>query len=198
MQPIFQSSRRLPPEETWARGVKPRARHEVLDLAPRECPCEHPRGAPPPAGQRGTAATRFHRRSRTSTRPFSARCRERLQGRVRFFGFCRWMFPRARLGTARTSRATGVTGTTALFDRKFPSDRIAAEGTQGQGSRTPCLDTPHRDCSRRRLRPNPDRFGHLLSRTPVSSLSGVTWGENDAAFAARACKARVARGPCGA
>jgi len=130
--------------------------------------------------------------------PCSARCRERLQGRVRYFGFCRWMFPRARLRTARTSRATGCGWDDSLFDRKLPSDRIAAEGAQGQGSRTPCLDTPHRDCSRRRLRPNPDRFGHLLSRTPASSLSGVTWGEIDAAFAARACKARVARGPCGA
>jgi hypothetical protein len=108
------------------------------------------------------------------------------------------MFPRARLRTARTSRATGCGWDDSLFDRKLPSDRVAAEGAQGQGSRTPCLDTPHRDCSRRRLRPNPDRFGHLLSRTPASSLSGVTWGEIDAAFAARACKARVARGPCGA
>jgi len=92
----------------------------------------------------------------------------------------------------------GVVGTTAMLDRKSPLDPATAEGTQGQGSRTPSLDTPHRDCSRQRLRPNPDRFGHLLSRVPPSSRSGVTWGEDDAANAARACKAHVARGSCGA
>jgi len=91
----------------------------------------------------------------------------------------------------------GVVGTTAMLDRESPLSPATAEGTQGQGSRTPSLDTPHRDCSRRRLRPNPDRFGHLLSRVPPSSRSGVTWGENDAANAARACKAHVARGSCG-
>jgi hypothetical protein len=69
----------------------------------------------------------------------------------------------------------GVVETTALFDRKSPFNRATAEGTQGQGSRAPSLDTPHRDCSRRRLRPNPARVGHLLSRLPPSSLAGVTW-----------------------
>jgi hypothetical protein len=53
------------------------------------------------------AAARVHRRSKTSTRPLPVRCRERLPGRVRSSGFCKWMFPRARLRTTRASRTTG-------------------------------------------------------------------------------------------
>ena len=124
---------------------------------------------------------------------------ERLPGRVRFSGFCKWMFPRARLWTSRTSRTTGEwPGRLPCSVESRLSDRATAKVAQGQGSRTPSLDAPHRDCSRRRLRPNPDRFGHLLSRVPTSSLSGVTWGEGDAANATRACKARAARGSCDA
>jgi len=200
----------------WHAGSEPRAQsHEPVPIGARQCrrssgargafhrrrPARTPLRAPvrsaAAAGQRGRPPHVFIEVRELRLDPCPLAIRERLRGRVRFFGFCRWMSPRARLRTVRTSRATGVAGTTVWVDRKLPFDRTAAEGTQGQGPRTPCLDTPHRDCSRRRLRPNPDRFGHLLSRTPISSLSGVTWGENDAAVAARACKARVARGPCG-
>jgi hypothetical protein len=145
------------------------------------------------------AAARVHRRSKTSTRPLPVRC-SRTPSRPRAL----FRFLQVDVSTSTTVDPSniphhwGVAETTAMFDRKSPFSRATAEGTQGQGSRTPSLDTPHRDCSRRRLRPNPDRFGHLLSRVPPSSLSGVTWGEDDAANATCACKAHAARGSCGA
>jgi hypothetical protein len=148
----------------------------------------------------GTDTARVHRRSRTSTRPLSVRY-SRTSSR-----------PRAPLRFLQVDVSTSTTRDRSnipyhgggrddchVGPREFPLEGPAtAEGTQGQGSRTPSLDIPHRDCSRRRLRPNPDRFGHLLSRVPPSSRSGVTWGEDDAANAACACKAHVARGSCGA
>jgi hypothetical protein len=110
----------------------------------------------------------------------------RFPGRVRSCDFCKWMFPRARPWTARTSRATGEGGRDGCRGRaesRLSGSGATAEGAQGQGSRTPILDVPHRDCSQQRLRPDPDRFGHLVSQTSASSLSGATWGEGDAAIA---------------
>jgi len=63
---------------------------------------------------------------------------------------------------------------------------------EGPGVEEPILDAPRRDCSRQRLRPDPDRFGHLLSQTTFSFLSGATWEERDAAAATHTCMARVA------
>jgi hypothetical protein len=52
----------------------------------------------------------------TSTRPFPGRFREPDRGHTRSYDFCRWMSPRARLWTARTSRAAeSAHGTTALL-----------------------------------------------------------------------------------
>jgi len=177
--PAFPSSRCLPPEKTCANALSS-AREERCHRWPA-----------------GTVAARVHRRSRTSTRPLSARY-SRASSR-----------PRAPLRLLQVNVSTSTTrdrsnipnrgvavGTTAMLDRRSPFDPATAEGAQGQGSRTPSLDTPHRDCSRQRLCPNPDRFGHLLSRVPPSSRSGVTWGEDDAANAASACKAHAARGSC--
>jgi hypothetical protein len=178
----FRSSRCLPPERTCANALS--------------SACEE-RCHRWPAG---TVTARVHRRSKTSTRPLSARY-SRTSSR-----------PRAPLRLLQVNVSTSTTRDLSnipyhgggrddchVGPRELPLRGPAtAEGTQGQGSRTPSLDTPHRDCSRRRLRPNPERFGHLLSRLPPSSRSGVTWGEDDAANAARACKAHAARGSCGA
>jgi hypothetical protein len=46
---------------------------------------------------------------------------------------------------------------------------------RGRGS--PRLGVPSRDCSRERLRPNPDRFRHLVSRALCAALSGVDEGD---------------------
>ena len=181
MHPTFPSSRCLPPNKAARAPFRGSAR----------CCC---RRWPALA-----AAARVHRRSKTSTRPLPVRC-SRTPSRPRAL----LRFLQVDVSTSTTVDPSniphhwGVAETTALFDRKSPFSRATAEGTQGQGSRTPSLDTPHRDCSRRRLCPNPDRFGHLLSRVPTSSLSGVTWGEGDAANATRACKAHAARGSCDA
>jgi hypothetical protein len=92
--------------------------------------------------------------------PCSPAVRRRVPGRVRSYDFCRWMLPRARPWTSRTSRTTGsVVGTAAASDRSRLRSSATAEGTQGQGPRKPTLDALHRDCSRWRLRPDPDRFG---------------------------------------
>jgi len=78
------------------------------------------------------------------------------------------------------------------------STGTTAGASQGQGPRTPYLGTPRRDCSRRRLRPDLDDSGHLLSRGPLFSLSGATGETGGTASAARACRAHGATGSCGA
>jgi hypothetical protein len=188
--PTFQSSRCLPPERIRACALPSACPANALSDAcfanALSSACEEWLRA---AGQRGQSPHVFIDVRKRRLDPCPLAIRERLQGRVRHFGFCRWMFPRARLGPLEHPVPLGVVGTTAMLDAKSNLFRVGssspatAEGTQGQGSRTPSLDTPHRDCSRRRLRPNPDRFGHLLSRVPLSSRSGVTWGESDAANA---------------
>jgi hypothetical protein len=60
------------------------------------------------------------------------------------------------------------------FDRSLPFDRRRPPKVlrvRGRGS--PSLDLPSRDCSRKRLCPDPDRFRHLLSRALPVALSGV-------------------------
>jgi len=103
--------------------------------------------------------------------------RERFAGRVRFCGFCKCLFPRARPRTTRTSRTAELAiGTTAGSMKSCLSIAATAGGTQGQGSRKTDLDAPRHDCSRRRLCPNPDRSRHLVSRAPSFALSGETRG----------------------
>jgi hypothetical protein len=180
--PTFQSSRCLPPERTCANALS-----NACEERCRRWPA-------------GAVAARVHRRSKTSTRPLSARS-SRTSSRPR----APLRFLQVDVSTSTTRDRSNIPYHGGGRDdchvgrRELPLEGPAtAEGTQGQGSRTPSLDAPHRDCSRRRLRPNPDRFGHLLSRVPPSSRSGVTWGEDDAANAACACKAHVARGSCDA
>lgn len=141
----------------------------------------------------GAAAARVHRGSKAPARPFFARY-SRTPSR-----------PRALLRLLQVDVPTSTTVDLSNipnhrnpwlgplpYDRESPLGQTTVEGEQGQGSRTPILDALHRDCSRQRLRPDPDRFGHLLSQTSASSLSGATWGEGDAAAAARACMAHAA------
>jgi len=145
MRPAFPSSRCLPPKKAARAPFR----------GPARCSC---RRWPAVA-----AAARFHRRSKTSTRPLHVRC-SRTPSRPRALVRSLQM----AVSTSTTGDRSniphhwGAVGTTALLDRKSPFDRTTAEGSQGQGSRTPSLDTPHRDCSRRRLCPNPDRFGPPL------------------------------------
>lgn len=181
MQPTLPSPRCLPPSKTSASTLS----------GARAARCTRwPAGA---------AAALFHRGSKTPTRPLFARCRGRLEGRARFYGFCKWMFPRARQRTARTSRPPESDGTTAGIRTKvaFRSGQPPKlRRARGREHRVSTL--PTRDCSRWRLRPDPDRFEHLVSRTSPASLPGETREESDAADAARTCIARAARGSCDA
>lgn len=68
----------------------------------------------------------------------------------------------------------------------------------GPGVEKPNLDAHRRDCSRWRLRPNPDRFGHLVSRAPSFALSGETRGEGGVAAITLACTANATKGSCDA
>ena len=67
---------------------------------------------------------------------------------------------------------------TAAFCRSIVSFRSRqppkVRRVRGRGS--PILDAPSRDCSRERLRPNPDRFRHLVSRSLPAALPGVGSG----------------------
>jgi len=136
----------------------------------------------PPLASGGSHRTFSSRFMRTLTRPLFARFHERLPGRMRFYDFCKCMFPRARLRTTRTSHTAGEGG----WDDCRPAEsRLSTSFNQGQspkvcrvrGREQPSLDAPHRDCSRWRLRPNPDRFGPPLvasirPRSPVRNDVG--------------------------
>jgi hypothetical protein len=58
--------------------------------------------------------------------------------------------------------------------RKLPSDRGSRRRCSRSGVEKPMLDIRGRDCSRPRLRPNPDRSGHLSSRDAIPRRSGAT------------------------
>jgi hypothetical protein len=174
--PRVRSFERLPGKRPFGRLLRKRPFERLRGVAARRWPA-------------GQSPHVFIEGSKTSTRPLSARY-SRTSSRPRApLRFLQVDVSTSTTGTARTSRTTEGGRDDCHVGREEQPFRVAspspatAEGTQGQGSRTPSLDTPHRDCSRRRLRPNPDRFGHLLSRVPLSSRSGVTWGESDAANA---------------
>jgi hypothetical protein len=140
MPPGFPDPRCLPPEKT-ARAL-----------------FREPGGALPTLAG-GAAAARFHRCSRTPTRPFGDRFRERPSGRVRSYGFCKSVFPRARLWTTRTSPIAGCAiGATARLDRVASTDDNHRNELLVRGRGTPFLGAPRGDCSSRRLRPDPGYF----------------------------------------
>ena len=161
MLPAFASSRRLPPGKSEARALA----GTRLELCTR-----WPTGAD---------AARVHRCSKTSTRPFFAPLSRAIPGRVRFHDFCRSMFQRALPWTTRTSRTSGIRGRDGCrVDRSLPFDRgrpPRVRRVRGRGS--PSLGAPSRDCSRKRLCPNPDRLRHLVSRTLSVTRSGVDVGD---------------------
>lgn len=123
-------------------------------------------GAPPrwPAGQPPHAfiGVREHRLDLSAVHS-----RERSGGRVRSSGFCRSMFPRARLWTTRAPRPPGVRSGRLRARPSCLGRRQSPNGLQVRGRGTPLLGAPRGDCSSRRLRPNPDR----LRAPPVAAIS---------------------------
>jgi hypothetical protein len=146
--------------------------------SPERAPSRAPAWSSATRWPTGAAAARVHRCSKTSTRPFFRLLSPAFPGRVRFHDFCRWMFQRALPWTARTSRTSGIRGRDGCrVDRSLPFDRRRPPRVlrvRGRGS--PSLGAPSRDCSRERLRPNPDRLRHLVSRALSATLSGVDEG----------------------
>jgi hypothetical protein len=97
--PTFQSSRCLPPERIRACALSSACPANALSDArfanALSSACEEWLRA---AGQRGSHRTCSSKVRKPRLDPCPLAIRERLQGRVRHFGFCRWMFPRARPG----------------------------------------------------------------------------------------------------
>jgi len=164
MPPIFPSWRCLPPEKSAERAL--------LRGFVRWCAATTGRWWPPPHVFIDVRKLRLD--------PVTARrCRGRFVGRMRFHGFCK-----CSVSTSTTTDRSNIPdhrirGLGRLPAR--PKRNLSIEGDRrryaGPGvEKEPNLDVPHRDCSRRRLRPNPDRSGHLVSRAPPVALSGKTWG----------------------
>jgi len=74
--------------------------------------------------------------------------------------------------------AESVAGTAAVsIDRCLSIEDRPPKVRRVRGRESPSLGVPSRDCSRKRLRPNPDRFRHLVSRVLLAALSGVDEGD---------------------
>jgi hypothetical protein len=126
----------------------------------------------------GAAAARVHRCSKTSTRPSNRRFHGILLAACASTTSAESMFQRALPWTARTSRhRRTVVGTAAFGDRSSPLDRQPPKVLRVRGRGSPSLGAPSRDCSRERLRPNPDRFRHLVSRSLSVALPGGGAGD---------------------
>jgi hypothetical protein len=149
----------------------------------------------------GTAAARVHRCSQTATRSFFASSSLALSGPRALVRLLQVDIATSTTEDRSNIPTTGGSGGDGCQARPWSfllEPRTTAEDAQGQGPREPNLGAPQRDCSRSGLCPNPDRFGHLLSRAAASSLSGATRGEDGAATAAHDCRPRATKGPCDA
>jgi hypothetical protein len=117
--PTFQSSRCLPPERIRACALSSACPANALSDAcfanALSSACEEWLRA---AGQRGSHRTCSSKVRKPRLDPCPLAIRERLQGRGRHFGFCRWMFPRARPGPLEHPVPRRVVGTTAMLDAK--------------------------------------------------------------------------------
>jgi hypothetical protein len=174
------------------------------DVFHRERPSQGPfgllRGALSPLAGGGSCCTFSSRFREPRLDPCSPAIRVRLQGRVRSHDFCKCMFPRARPRTTSNipNDRNPSLGPLPESVESCLSPGQPPELHRDRGRETPCLDSPHRDCSRQRLCPDLARSGYLLSRGPSFSLSGATWGKSGTASAAQTCTVRAAKGSCGA
>lgn len=148
------------------------ARLEVPSVgeARAEPSCESSPGSVAACWPAGAAAARAHRGSEASTRPFHAAFA------------CAWR-PRALSSTSasvcchehdhgpleppcrrQVARPGGCLFASPPVSRGVSRSRRSRAGS---GVKDPNLDALLRDCSRGRLRPNPDRFRLLVSRAPL-------------------------------
>jgi hypothetical protein len=148
--------------------------------SPERAPSRAPVWSATPAGRRARPLHVFIDVRKLRLDPGDALLSRAFSGRVRFHDFCRSMFQRALPWTARTSRTSGNRGRDGCRSRSIVASRSRTNRRRYSGSGaegTPCLGLPSRDCSRERLRPNPDRFRHLVSRSLPVSRSGVDEGD---------------------
>ena len=115
------------------------------------------------------AAARVHRCSRTSTRPL-AHPLSRVSWRPRA---PLWLLQidvstSTTVDRSSTPAAESAAGATARFDRVTPIEGNHRMGSRSGVEEQPVLDAPRGDCSPRRLRPNLDPLGRLLSRPSLS------------------------------
>lgn len=177
---------------TRLRDPQPQAQQRGAFHRPR--PARGPFRAPARSGSirwpADGAAARVRPGSKTSTRPLFATLFARaFKAACALTTSASGCFHEHDHGPLETPQTTGKwLGRLSPVSESCLSTGTTAEASQGQGPRTPCLGTPHRDCSRWRLRPDLVGFGHLLSREPLLSLSGATRETGGTASAGHACK----------
>ena len=90
------------------------------------------------------------------------------RGRARPYDFCKWLSPRARLWTTRTSRSTKIRGRDGRQGStgSFLPVVAAAGGTQGQGSGQPMPDIPVAIARAGDFAPTPIAPGTWCRKTP--------------------------------
>jgi hypothetical protein len=153
-----------------------------------ELSCEGPSGALRPLAG-GAAAARFHRRSKTSTRPLFAAIRGRLPGRVRFVRLLQMYVSTSttedRSNIPNRRKAVGTTAfptESRLIDRGQPPKVRRARGREHRVSTLSTAIARGRDfaptpiasgtsCRRHRLLPCPERRGKKRMPPPRRTLA---------------------------
>jgi len=174
--------RQMPPREPSSAGARQRRRfHRARGTFRRRGPCLDAlsrglRGAPPPLADGGDCRTGFTgaRKLRLDLHDVAFASAFRPRAPLRFLQIDVSMSTTTDHLNIPDRRMSGRDG--CLVDCKLPFNRDNRRRYARSGVETPNLDTLHRDCSRRGLRPNPDRSGHLVSRKPLFALSGETRG----------------------
>jgi hypothetical protein len=165
MPPAFPSPRRLPPEET----TRALLREPDVERFP--------------AGRRGEPPHAFIDVREHRLDLWIVHFRERSRGRVRSFGFCRSMSPRARLWTTRTSPTAGCAIGATAWSIEVSRSRAITEWARGQGQR----NTAPRRSPRRLLvtetspQPRPPSGASCRGHLPFT-LPGAARGEGDTAI----------------
>lgn len=132
----------------------------------------------------------------TSTRPRPRRSHGAKRGRARSCDLCRWMPPRARPRTTRTSRSTNCGRDDCLSPAgRRPSVQSSRRSHARSGADHPMADILGRDCSPPRLCPDARslRAPPVTRRLPFSGLERHEEGRKPA-NAERTCKVRTATG----
>jgi len=169
--------------------------------SPGRAPLRAPVWSATPAGRRARPLHVFIDVRKLRLDPSAALLSRAFSGRVRFHDFCRSMFQRALLWTARTSRTSGNpwAGTAVVsIDRRLSIEdyrrRYSGSGAEEhRASAFPPGIAPARDFAPTPIASDTSCRGHCLSPCLEEAREA-----DEAASAAHACKACAAKGPCDA